>query len=294
MELFTLGEGHYTESDIKEAARAFTGYRIDGPNQSFKFISQQFDPGPKTFMGQTGNWDGDQIIDIILTNPHCAPFVATRIWRFFAYEDPAPQLVEALASELRNVHYQIWPFMKQLFASGEFYNVKSRNSQIKSPIQFVVQTLRTLPIPIPDADVIQYAFRQMGQVPFFPPNVKGWGGGKSWINTATLPFRYKFARQLINGINPTELGIPKMMEAISGQPAITLPLSVDQIVEDADREQPSKLIEQLILRIFQGTPEPKLSKTFTQFVTQKPLPFDNNTIRDLLVLMMNTSNYQIS
>ena len=134
----------------------------------------------------------------------------------------------------------------------------------------------------------------MGQVLFFPPNVKGRDKGKSWINTATLTFRYKFARQLINGINPTELGMLKPMEAISGQPAITLPLSVDQIVEDADREQPSKLIEQLALRIFQGTPEPKLSKTFTQFVTQKPLPLDDNTIRDLLVLMMNTPNYQIS
>jgi len=156
MELFTLGEGHYTESDIKEATRAFTGYRIDGSNQSFKFISQQFDPDPKTFMGQTGNWDSNQIIDIILTNPHCAPFVATRIWRFFAYEDPAPQLVEALASKLRNVHYQIRLFMKQLFASGEFHSAKSRNSQIKSPVQFVVQALRTLPIPIPipDADAI--------------------------------------------------------------------------------------------------------------------------------------------
>ena len=101
MELFTLGEGHYTESDVKEAARAFTGYRINGPDQTFKFVPQQFDPGLKTFMGNTGTWTGDQIIDFIVSQTDCARFIGAKIWKFFAYEDPEPKLLDALAGELR-------------------------------------------------------------------------------------------------------------------------------------------------------------------------------------------------
>src|ERR1700741_510673 len=107
MELFTLGEGHYSESDVKEAARAFTGYRIDRADQSFRFAPAQFDPGPKTFMGETGPWDGDQIIDIIVSQPQCARFIGAKIWKFFVDDDPEPKLIDALASEFRNVRYEI-------------------------------------------------------------------------------------------------------------------------------------------------------------------------------------------
>jgi hypothetical protein len=251
-------------------------------------------------MGKTGAWDGDQIIDIILESPHCARFIASKIWRFFAYDDPSAALIDALGSELRNVHYQIRPFMKQVFASAEFHGAQSRNGQIKSPIQFVVQALRTLPIQIPNADVLQYAFRQMGQIPFYPPNVKGWDGGKSWINTATLAFRYKLARQLVEGISPSELGMPKgkmmdgMMEDVSQRPVLTPPLFVDQILADTDRQQPDKLVQHLVQQTFQTSMAPKLSGTFTEYLLQKNKPFDDNTIRDLLVLMMTTPNYQIT
>jgi uncharacterized protein (DUF1800 family) len=296
MELFTLGEGHYSETDVKEAARAFTGYRIDQPSQSFKFMSGQFDATPKTFMGVTGAWDGDQIIDLILDSPHCARFIASKIWRFFAYDDPTAALIEALGSELRNVHYQMRPFMKLVFASSEFYGAQSRNTQIKSPVQFVVQAFRTLPIEMPGADILQYAFRQMGQIPFYPPNVKGWDGGKSWINTGTLAFRYKLARQLVEGLRPEELGMGKrqMMEDGSEPPTLTTPLSVDQIISQNDRQQPEKLVQHLVQRTFQGSTAPKLSETFTQYVAQKDKPFDDETIRDLLVLMMTTPTYQIT
>src|ERR1700731_3785182 len=171
MELFTLGEGHYTESDVKEAARAFTGYRIDQPEQSFRFAQQQFDSGLKNFMGKTGPWNGDQIVDIIVSQPQCARLIGAKIWKFFAYDVPEPNLVDALASELRNGHYELRPFMKHLFSSEEFYSSQSRDSQIKSPVQLLVQALRTLPIPLPDSSVLEFALRQMGQVPFFPPNV---------------------------------------------------------------------------------------------------------------------------
>ncbi len=296
MELFTLGEGHYTESDVKEAARAFTGYRIDQKDQSFRFAPKQFDAGMKTFMGKTGPWDGDQVLDIIVSEPQCARFIGTKIWKFFAYDDPEPNLVDALASEMRNVHFELRPFMKFLFLSEEFHSPKARNTQIKSPVQFLVQALRTLSIPLPDSNFIDFAFRQMGQIPFFPPNVKGWDGGKSWINTATLTFRYKLAHQLVDGVSPQEIGFPKPpgMEMTAARAEMTPPLAVGNIVSTEDRFQPDALIHKLFVRSFQCTPQSDLTSRFRDFATTRPLPLDDDTVRELLVLMMTTPEYQIT
>ena len=209
MELFTLGEGHYTEDDVKTAARAFTGYRIKTPDDQFRFIANQFDPSEKTFLGKTGPWRGDQVIDIILAQPQCARFIASKIWRFFAYDDPSPELVEALSGELRRCGYELKPFMKMVLSSQEFFSSHARNAIIKSPVQFLVQAQKTLGIPLPSGQPLVVIYRQLGQTPFYPPNVKGWDGGKSWINTATLTYRYELARELVYGILPEQVGLPK-------------------------------------------------------------------------------------
>jgi uncharacterized protein (DUF1800 family) len=296
MELFTLGEGHYSESDVKEAARAFTGYRIDRADQSFRSAPTQFDSGPKTFMGKSGPWNGDQIIDIIVSQPQCARFIAAKIWKFFAYETTDPKLIDALANEFRNVRYEIRPFMKRIFSAREFYGPEALNSQIKSPVQFIIQTLRTMPIALPESSVLEFAFRQMGQVPFFPPNVKGWDGGNSWINTATLSFRYKFARQLVEGIDPQEIALPKplAMDMTGVRPTTTPPLPVDQIVTASDRLQPQNVVEKLFVQIFQCSPKFELTTKFREFLSNRCLPIEDSTIRDLVVLMMTTPNYQVT
>ena len=296
MELFTLGEGHYTEFDVKEAARAFTGYRINQAEQSFRFAERQFDPGIKTFMGKTGPWDGDQILDIIVSQPACARFIGAKIWKFFAYDDPEPKLVEALASEFRNSHYELRPFLISLFLSEEFYGSQACDSQIKSPVQFLVQALRTLPIPLPNSNLVEYVLRQMGQIPFFPPNVKGWDGGKSWINTATLTFRYKLAHQLIDGAHPQEIGLPKppVLEMIPPRPTLTPPLLVDQIVSPEDRQKPDTIIRKLFIRTFQCIPPKELTHQFRDFLATRELPLDDNSIRELLLLMMTSPNYQVT
>jgi uncharacterized protein (DUF1800 family) len=295
MELFTLGEGHYSETDIKEAARAFTGYRIDR-DQFFRFAPMQFDSGPKTFMGKTGPWTGDQIIDIIVSQPQCARFIAAKIWKFFAYEATDPKFIDALASELLNVHYEIRPFMKAILSAQEFYGPEALNSQIKSPVQFVVQAFRTMPIPLPESSVLEFAFRQMGQVPFYPPNVKGWDGGNSWINTATLTFRYKLARQLIEGIDPVEIGLPKAlaMDMTGTRPTITPASPVDQLITAEDRNQPHIVVEKLFVRIFQCSSKFELTTRFREFLSNRPFPLEDSTIRGLVVLMMTTPNYQVT
>src|ERR1700678_4454332 len=209
MELFTLGEGHYTEEDVKAAARCFTGYRVIGPAEQFQFVAGQFDPSDKTFLGKTGPWRGDQAIDIILSQPQCAKFIATKIWRFFVYDDPAPPLIEALGEQLLRCKYELKPFMKIVLSSQEFFSAQAHNSIIKSPVQFLVQGQRTLGLPLPAGQSLVFIYRQLGQTPFYPPNVKGWDGGKSWINTATLTYRYELAKELVYGALPEQVGLPK-------------------------------------------------------------------------------------
>jgi hypothetical protein len=186
--------------------------------------------------------------------------------------------------------------MKSLFLSEEFYSSRARNSQIKGPVQFLAQALRTMPIAWPDSDVFEFAFRQMGQVPFFPPNVKGWDGGKSWINTATLTFRYKLAHQLVEGINPQEIGLPKppALDMTSPRPTMTPPLLVDKIVSQEDHTNPEALIQKLFVRTFQRTPQSELTGMFRDFLATRELPLDDHAIRKLLLLMMTTPNYQVT
>jgi uncharacterized protein (DUF1800 family) len=199
MELFTLGIGNYTEEDIREAARAFTAYKIDHTNQTFRFARFQFDGGAKKFFGQTGAFDGDEIIDLILKKPACATLISRKLWEFFAYEDPAPQLIERLAARFRELRYEIKPLMREIFASAEFYSSSAIKTQIKSPVQWMVNTSRLLQTELPGPLILGNALRQLGQLPFAPPNVKGWDGGKSWITTATLLLRYNLANFAVGG-----------------------------------------------------------------------------------------------
>jgi hypothetical protein len=136
----------------------------------------------------------------------------------------------------------------------------------------------------------------MGQVPFFPPNVKGWDGGKSWINTATLTFRYKLAHQLVEGINPQEIGLPKppALEKTSSRPTMTAPLLVDQIVSPEDRTKPDDLIQKLFTRTFQCAPQNEVTNKLRDFLATREAPLDDNTIRELLLLMMTSPNYQVT
>jgi Protein of unknown function (DUF1800) len=324
MELFTLGEGYYTENDVKESAKAFTGYRINPIDQQFRFAASQFDPSIKVFMKNAGPWNGDQIIDIILEQPQCARFVVTKIWRFFVYEDPDASLVDELAAKFRQAHYEIKPLLRTIFSSEEFYSDRAKGVIIKSPVQYLVQARRSLGVCAPEGRALANIYRQLGQVPFYPPNVKGWDGGKSWINTGTLTYRYQIARALISGIRPEEAGLPKFppktASSMSPEPAgpnavasmpsnldvgtpkpaatplppLTAPWPVEKYVNSQDRSDVQRLLEKLYTRIFQSRPKPDLLKNFIEVASNKTLPLDDGSIRDLVMLMMTTPNYQVS
>ncbi len=205
MELFTLGIGNYTEGDVKNAARAFTGWGHNGG----EFIFRKFDhdDDSKTFLGKTGNFDGDQIVDIILQQPVCAKYIAGRFWDFFVSETPNVAVIDSLAQILRSGNYELRPMIRTLFASRAFYASEMVGSQIKSPVQLLVGSARLLEVKLPPARMMfqpNGPLRQMGQVPFYPPNVKGWPGGREWVNTSTLFVRYNSVMRLADDVQPQQ------------------------------------------------------------------------------------------
>ena len=196
MELFTLGIGNYSEEDIKEAARAFTGWSYDNKSQ-FHIRPGKHDSGLKTFLAKTGNWNGDDIIDIILKQKACARFICAKIYRYFVN----PIIDETHLEELINhfySDYNIEKLMRYIFMSDWFYESKNIGSKIKSPIELLVGINRTVPVSFKKKKQLNYLQRMMGQVLFYPPNVAGWKGDRSWIDANTLLFRMNLASALLN------------------------------------------------------------------------------------------------
>lgn len=193
MELFTLGRGHYTETDVKEAARAFTGWSYDSKT-GFVFKHQVHDDGVKTFMGQTGRFNGDDIIRILLEQKQTARFIAEKVFRFFVHENPDKQKVESMADAFYKSGFELKVLFQQLFSSEWFYDTRYVGNRIKSPVEFMAGIRRFVPLELdnPNSSIV---FQQvLGQVLFMPPNVAGWPGGKSWIDSSSLMVRLQLPR----------------------------------------------------------------------------------------------------
>ncbi|HWL94324.1 MAG TPA: DUF1800 domain-containing protein [Phycisphaerae bacterium] len=199
LELFTLGPGHYTEKDIKEAARAFTGIAVDQQTGEHVFRWRQHDDGEKSFLGRTGDLEAADIIDAILEQPAASRFIARKAWCYFAYPDPEEDVVEALARVLRENNHEFKPMLTAMFMSDAFYSPRAMFTQIKSPTQLMVGTMRALEIAPHDAAALNIGLRMMGQSLMQPPNVKGWDGGAAWITASTLYNRYNVMGALIAG-----------------------------------------------------------------------------------------------
>ena len=196
LELFTMGVGHYGERDVREAARAFTGWTNDV--LEFRFDRDQHDFGTKTFLGRTGTLDGTDIIDTILGQPATGEHVAGKIYRYFVRDDISPAVTTALGRGFKAGGFELKPLLRRIFLSKDFYSAPSTASQIKSPVVLVISTyrkmgLRTLPT-IPDFGRLTSS---LGQTLFDPPNVAGWAGGRTWITPATLMQRGNLFRDVL-------------------------------------------------------------------------------------------------
>jgi hypothetical protein len=201
LELFTLGVGNYTEKDLREAARAFTGWSVEKGKGAFHEAAH--DAGPKTFLKQAGAWKSADIVRITLEQPACAEFLCKKLYRFFVREDedPAPELLRPLAGEMRGHNYDIGHVVGVILRSRHFYDPAVRRQRIASPVEFSAGLLRSLEVPRADVRLLALALacERQGQDLFNPPNVKGWDGGKSWLNSTTVLERGNWCNDAVWG-----------------------------------------------------------------------------------------------
>jgi uncharacterized protein (DUF1800 family) len=216
LELFTLGQGHYTEQDIKEAARAFTGWSIDRDTGRFAIRPRLHDDGEKTVFGKSARFDGDAILDLVLERRETAEFIVAKLWKEFVSPEPDRRSVEHIAQAFRASKYDLKVALRGLLETNAFWASDNRGALVKSPVEIVVGTLRQLGVAPDDTLPLAFAIAGMGQNLFAPPNVRGWPGGEVWINSNTLLAR----KQFLDRIARNDAGAsPRMTAATTTVPS---------------------------------------------------------------------------
>jgi uncharacterized protein (DUF1800 family) len=294
MELFTLGIGNYTEDDVKQGARAFTGWAHDGDEYVFRRF--QHDDGEKTFLGKTGNFNGDDVIDIILAQPACSKFISRELFNYFAYEDIEEGVADSLAEQLRENKWELRPTLRTLFTSKAFYSDKAIGSQIKSPVQLVAGTVRMLGLETPQPRLMMSALNQMGQVPFTPPNVKGWPGGRMWINTSTLFVRYNTAVWLAGGAVPAMdfqrgQGAGNKLFAGGGRMMMEIQRRATTHFDPKTTGTPDEIVDAWLARLIQRPIEDPSRQVLVDSLKQSGTSPDS--IRKMVQLIVSMPEYQL-
>jgi uncharacterized protein (DUF1800 family) len=281
LELFTMGIGNYTEQDIKEAARAFTGWTRRG--YQFYFDARQHDDGPKTFLGRSGNLDGADIVNIIFEQPATARFLPRRLFEFFAYLRPDEGLVEEMADLFRRSNFTVAPLMRTILNSQAFYSERAMRTQIKSPAQLVIGSARLLEIDGTASPQQLRAMDLMGQALFYPPNVGGWPRGESWITTATLFFRYNFSNLLLVG---------GRMPGVAGRAAMQppVPSGVTKALDGA--KTAGEAVDRLASVLLTGPLDEQRKAALVKAYTSNGGDADTR-LRSALHLLMSSPEYQV-
>jgi len=296
MELFTMGRGNYTETDIKEAARAFTGW---GFTSKGEFVDRKIvhDNGQKTFLGKTGNFDGDDIIDIILEQKATAKFITEKIYRFYVNEELVPDQINKLAASFYQSNYDLQKLMEDIFTADWFYDKKNIGTRIKSPIELLAGIRRLIPMDLDNPEIQLLFQRTLGQLLFYPPNVAGWPGGKSWIDSSTLMLRMRLPQILTHSeefaINPKD-DDDVMMGNNSGannMKKFMVPVQIDwpgviKPFKNIAREHLMERAGKMVLQTQSSIPATILNR----FVDDKSREV---YIKTLIVQLMSTPQYQL-
>jgi uncharacterized protein (DUF1800 family) len=287
MELFALGLGNYTEDDVKEAARAFTGWTLD-KNQQAAFVAARHDDGPKTVLGKTGAFGADDVVAVIVAQPVHQRFIARKLLEFFVYSDPEPELIEAAARVYALSGFDVARTVGTILRSNVFYSARAYRALPKSPVELAIGTLRYAGVQTVPPNVI-YQLARMGQEPLNPPSVKGWDGGPAWINTSTLLARFNFVNALIAQTAPGK----------NGMPAVAAPnLAPDAIVRRCGMDA-AKVAAAIVGGAVQDDVTSDVRATLVAYLdsrtpaasAQNPLPFGpenyQDKIRGALALTLN-------
>jgi uncharacterized protein (DUF1800 family) len=301
MELFTLGEGNYTEEDIREAARAFTGYQINRFNGTVTHTRRQWDSDEKTVFGKTGRFTGKEVIDLIFEKKEPARFLSRKLWEFFVSENPSTALVDRLAKVFHQADFRVEPLLREIFLSREFQAGASVRTQIKSPVQYLVALLKQLEITRPPVGFALTGQQQLGQTLFMPPNVAGWDWGQAWINTNTLLTRYNLAGQLTKGASESPRAMERQQGGMMEMRGMTNRANrgwqgpdYEKIAPRPLRDDPAELVDSLIFRFFQGPVPEKARQSFIDYaVAKKGVILTNKETAELCHLILSTPYYQL-
>ncbi len=287
MELFALGLGNYTEDDVKEAARAFTGWTVD-KNQQAAFVPARHDDGLKTVLGKTGSFNADDVVAIVVSQPVHQRFLVHKLLEFFVYSDPEPELIEAVAHVYALSGFDVARTVGTILRSNVFFSSRAYRAIPKSPVEFAIGTLRYIGAQTVPPNLM-YQLARMGQEPLNPPSVKGWDGGPAWINTSTLLARFNFVNGLVAQTAPGK----------DGKAAVPAPnVAPDDIVRRVGMN-PAKIAATIVGGVVQDDVTSDVRATLVAYLnsqtpspaTQNPLPFGpenyQDKIRGALALTLN-------
>ncbi|WP_214073068.1 DUF1800 domain-containing protein [Mucilaginibacter sp. dw_454] len=290
MELFTLGRGNYTEQDVKESARAFTGWAYNGKDGTYRFNNYAHDNGNKTFLDKTANFCGEDILNIITDNTQTAKFICTKLYRYLVNDVPNDEHINQMAEVFYKSSYEITPLLKFVFLSDWFYDEKNIGNLVKSPVEFLVGLNRQFYINYQNPDVLMQFQRTLGQVLFRPPNVAGWPGGRNWIDSSSLMYRMKIPSTILNAgvIDFTGKATPEDEAYLASQRKQQLNvIKRVQATPDWDKflkELPKDITHEEMARFLL---EPNLNKTVIDEVNQ---PGD---IKTVVIQIASTPEYQL-
>jgi hypothetical protein len=312
MELFSLGLGNYTEKDIQEAARAFTGWHTSG--KDFEFDERFHDFEQKTFLRKTGKWNGNDIVEIILEQPACAQFLSRKLYHYFVSEtaEPPDALLEPLASAFRKRDYDIAGIVSTILRSRHFYSEYAYRQKVKCPVEFALGAVRSVTsdkdkpfshaVLVPKVDA-------MGQPLFAPPNVKGWPGGKTWLNTSTVLARHNFAQQVASGHLEANYSQPRFLDGEEGGDDIQRPsppprntppsnpnMDIAKLVAKENVKEPKAVVEFLFDVFLQGEVSAKSKEKLVAYMADaKPDDKErDHRIRETAHAIMTMPEYQLA
>ena len=314
MELFSLGVGHYTEHDIREAARAFTGWHTNGGD--YDFNSRFHDDGQKTVLGKSGDWNGDDVLDILLKRDDCAEFLVRKLYRYFVSElqDPPAKLIAPLAESFRDTDYDIADLIQRMLSSRHFFSAHSYRQKIKCPVEYVLGAVNTVydrdaapdHNPPPTRPLVN-RIDLMGQQLFAPPNVKGWPGGQSWLNTSTVLARVNFAQALVMGVvwgdvntfqeAPVEVEPPAPLNVkMPEEPPPPEYEDVARLVRQAKAAAPDDVVRVLIDALLPGGVADSTRARLTAFVAEgKPTGAKlDRRVRETAHAILSMPEYQLA